>query len=311
MEFRRYDHVERLGHDEVAGIELGEVYVFPKLDGANASVWADADRVLRAGSRNREVTPGEDNHGFAAWAYAHPQLGEMLRDHPQLIIYGEWLVPHTIKFYRDEAWRRFWIFDVWDRLTEQYLPFEAYRSLARECYGLDVIDPLWRATNPSENQLRKATEGNTFLVCDGAGLGEGVVIKRYDWRNKYGRQPWAKVVRNEFKEENRKAFGVAERGGEYQAELDLAHRAVTPALVVKERAKIEAALRHPGGLLQEAPSDHRRALIPRLLGTVYHAVVTEELWDFVKRTKPAPTIDFGKLQRAVVAETKRCAPDLF
>lgn len=301
MEFRRFDHVERLGHDEVAGIELGEVYVFPKLDGTNASVWCDgASGLPRAGSRNREITPSDDNHGFAAWAYVDPRLRELVRNHRSLILYGEWLVPHTLKTYRDDAWRRFWIFDVWDRMTERYLPFEEYRSLARECYGLDVIDPLWRATNPSEDQLRRATEGNTYLVCDGAGLGEGVVIKRYDWTNKYGRQPWAKVVRNEFKEDNRRAFGVAERGAEYQAEVDLAQRAVTPALVQKERAKIEAL----GDV-------DRRSLIPRLLGTVYHCVVTEELWDFVKRTKPAPTIDFGKLQRAVFAQTKRVAPDLF
>ena len=38
MKFREYTHVERYGNDEVQGIEYGELYIFPKLDGTNASV---------------------------------------------------------------------------------------------------------------------------------------------------------------------------------------------------------------------------------------------------------------------------------
>ena len=37
MSFRQYMHIERFGNEEVLGIELGESYVFPKLDGTNAS----------------------------------------------------------------------------------------------------------------------------------------------------------------------------------------------------------------------------------------------------------------------------------
>ena len=38
MKFRRYQHIERFGNDEVAGIEDGTCYVFPKIDGTNA-IW--------------------------------------------------------------------------------------------------------------------------------------------------------------------------------------------------------------------------------------------------------------------------------
>ncbi len=37
--FRRYNHVERLGHYKVDGIDIGKVHIFPKLDGTNSSVW--------------------------------------------------------------------------------------------------------------------------------------------------------------------------------------------------------------------------------------------------------------------------------
>ena len=36
-EFKKYQHVERLGTSEVQGIENGMCYVFPKIDGTNAS----------------------------------------------------------------------------------------------------------------------------------------------------------------------------------------------------------------------------------------------------------------------------------
>ena len=41
MKFEKYQHVERFGTSEVEGIELGRTYVFPKLDGTNASVWLE------------------------------------------------------------------------------------------------------------------------------------------------------------------------------------------------------------------------------------------------------------------------------
>ena len=52
MQFTKYQHLERLGTTEVEGIEVGEVYVFPKLDGTNASVWVDAEPYYRKSKRN-------------------------------------------------------------------------------------------------------------------------------------------------------------------------------------------------------------------------------------------------------------------
>ena len=39
MEFRKYQHIERYGRNEVLGIEQGVCYVYPKIDGTNSSVW--------------------------------------------------------------------------------------------------------------------------------------------------------------------------------------------------------------------------------------------------------------------------------
>jgi RNA ligase-like protein len=44
-----------------------EVILTEKIDGTNASVHVGEDGTVRAGSRTRWVTPGDDNFGFAAW----------------------------------------------------------------------------------------------------------------------------------------------------------------------------------------------------------------------------------------------------
>src|SRR3990167_2374121 len=105
-EFRPYMHVERYGNDEVQGIELGECYVFPKLDGTNASVWNGGGEI-KAGSRTRELTLEQDNAGFYAAILENDSIQEFLIYHPTKRLYGEWLVPHSLKTYREDAWRRF------------------------------------------------------------------------------------------------------------------------------------------------------------------------------------------------------------
>ena len=39
MEFKRYQHVERIGTEKVKGLLDGKVYVFPKLDGTNTQIY--------------------------------------------------------------------------------------------------------------------------------------------------------------------------------------------------------------------------------------------------------------------------------
>ena len=63
-ELIKYQHIERIGTDETDGILIGSVYVFPKLDGTNASVWLNSDGTIGAGSRNRTLSAQSDNAGF-------------------------------------------------------------------------------------------------------------------------------------------------------------------------------------------------------------------------------------------------------
>jgi hypothetical protein len=59
-----------------------------KLDGTNATIYITETAQVFAGSKNKWITPDEDNHGFAKWVKAHE--GELLSLGPGMFR-GEWL----------------------------------------------------------------------------------------------------------------------------------------------------------------------------------------------------------------------------
>jgi hypothetical protein len=300
MGFVKYQHIERLKTDAVDGIDVGVCYIFPKLDGTNASIWWDGD--IRAGSRTRQLTIEQDNAGFYRWVLDNEaKFIPFFELHPEARLFGEWLVPHSLKTYREEAWRRFWIFDVVQ--DETHMPYELYHPRLDKL-ELDYIPAICKISNPTREQLDWILQANTYLIKDGEGAGEGIVIKNYDYENRFGRQTWAKLVRNEFKEANRKEFGLPDLSGRKQVEAEIAAHYVTEAFVLKTRAKCESAVRDTGGFVD------RKILIPRLLGTCFHDIVVEETWNACKKWKN-PTINFGKLQRHVIHMVKKHAKDLF
>lgn len=307
--FIRYQHIEKWGHIETEGIQFGECYVFPKLDGTNAQVWfCDDEETIKAGSRNRTLSLEKDNAGFLAHVLENETLTRFMNAHKHIRLYGEWLVPHTIGGYREDAWRQFYIFDVYDHAVDRMLTYEEYASIPGiGC--LNIIMPLAKIYNPEENNILHLVNNNTYLMMDGAGLGEGVVVKNYKFQNKFGRQVWAKYVRSEFKDDNRKAMGFSEMIGSVTNESYLADKYITHTFVDKERAKIELDM----GIDRSVPltKEQRKEFYPRLLQTVYYTVVKEEMLDMIKDLKGDKVINFKKLSQHVGAKTKEICSDLF
>lgn len=300
IEFDKYQHIERIGTENVQNIEMGTCYIFPKIDGTNSQLWwtiEDGIGRLHAGSRNRELSyPDGDNQGFFRWCIE--ERGELFasffRKHPNLRLYGEWLVPHTLKTYRDDAWRKMYVFDVKD--GERYLSYEEYQPLLEE-FNIEYIPPICKVENPSYERLINQLEKNEFLIADGNGSGEGIVIKNYEFRNKFGHVVWAKIVKNEFKASHAKAQ-VTELKESKLVEQEIVNRYITLSLIDKEIAKIV-----DGGEWQSK-------YIPRLLNTVYYCLITEESWNFIKEFKN-PTIDFKKVMYFTTAKIKELKPKFF
>lgn len=297
MEFIKYPSLVRLGNTEVEGILEGQCHVFPKIDGTNASVWHDGTEI-QAGSRNRHLSLEADNAGFLAHVRDNEALNHFFYKHPTLRLYGEWLVPHALKTYRDEAWRKFYIFDVMD--GERFLPYDEYKEILDIHDDLDYLPSFVSVKDPREERLYNYLEANNFLIKDGEGIGEGIVIKNYDFVNKYGRVTWAKLVSSEFNETKFKTYGPSEVNETSYVEEKIAREFTTTALVEKTVAKI----------LNDKDDGWSAKDIPRLLNTVFYDIVNEDMWDIIKKYKQ-PTIDFRRLMRYVIAEIKVKKPEYF
>ena len=78
IEFQEFNKIYRLFRD---------IVITEKIDGTNAQVCISGDGNIMAGSRNRFITPEDDNFGFAKWVQANKEdlltLGS--GNH-----YGEW-----------------------------------------------------------------------------------------------------------------------------------------------------------------------------------------------------------------------------
>jgi hypothetical protein len=78
MEFKSFSKIARLSRD---------VIITEKIDGTNGLIAISEDGEFAVGSRNRWITPGDDNAGFALWAYTN--MDELMRLGPGYH-YGEW-----------------------------------------------------------------------------------------------------------------------------------------------------------------------------------------------------------------------------
>lgn len=294
-DFVKYQHLERFGTDEVDGINIGTCYIFPKLDGTNASAWIE-DGAICGGSRNRKLSLDDDNAGFLAWLLEQENLAKVLTENPDLRFYGEWLVPHSLKTYRSDAWRRFYVFDVM-REDGTYMSFDEYKLIC-DAYAIDYIPCTCKAKNPTYEVLHEETLRNKYLLQENSGHGEGVVIKNYDYKNKFGRAVWAKLITNTFKDKH-----IKEMGGTSieikMVEEEIVAEFVTPHMVDKVVEKIR---------LQQGAFNAKN--IPQLLGMTFHDLVTEELWEAIKKHKN-PKIDFKTLHHFTVRKIKEVKRELF
>ena len=310
MTFVRYQHIVKLDAGDAKGLTDGLCHVFPKMDGSNGSVFVEEDGI-RCASRNQKL---DGNHPMTKWALGNPGIVSLLSDHPQLRLYGEWMVPHTIRDYTDDTWNRLLVFDVvtdtgefhaefdddeghavLDHSGDAYLPYSVYSRLL-DHYGVEYIPETATVDFPTESQLMElADTASTYRVKD-EGVGEGIVVKRYGYRNLGGEEVWAKVLSSRFGA--MKGYQLSRRQKtDGSVEDEIAADSVTVHLVEKEYAKIAA---ETGGYVHPA----------RLLGVVWKCVIDECLWDEIRKHRN-PTIDFRRLKANVERLVKTAKPELY
>lgn len=288
MNYKSYQHIEKIGTIETEGILNGTVHLSYKIDGSNGCVFLNDNNTLSFGSRKRQLSLENDNMGFMASFVTNKDLYNKLLNillkHPNYIIYGEWLVPVTIKRYNNDAWRKFYIFDVLDMGSGLYLPFDDYKELLDE-NGLLYIPEIAVLTNPTEDDIKCYLEKTGDFLIE-SGLGEGIVIKNYNYRNKYGRITWAKILTEDFKN-NKKESRMKSHNAKLDGDLEqlIINATLTSEHILKEKHKIEEAY---GGWSSKNISE--------LLNRTFDEYLRDNLQIIIKKYK-YPTINFMKLKQ--------------
>ena len=287
--YKKYQHIEKLGSSEVEGILEGKVYLSYKIDGTNSCIWMKDDGTLGFGSRNRELSLDDDNAKFMASikndTELYSSLFKYLSEYPTHIIYGEWLVPHTLKTYNDNAWRQFYIFDIYDTEYQRYIPYPHYNEYLTEFYpNLKMIPTIAVLDNPTEEEIKSYLDKTGDWLVK-AGLGEGIVIKNYDFVNKYGRTTWAKVLCEDFRNTKSKVRSEnRENKDENPIEYEII-KLLTLEHILKEKTKIE-----------EKYDGWSDKYIFELLNRVFNEFWRDN-WEIILKKFKMPTISFKKLKQ--------------
>lgn len=100
MEFQPFPKIPRLNRP---------VVITEKIDGTNATVYIGENGEFLTASRNRWITPDDDNYGFSAWA--HRNMEELLRLGPGWHR-GEWWGAGIQKRYTIHDRRMWHLFNV-------------------------------------------------------------------------------------------------------------------------------------------------------------------------------------------------------
>lgn len=286
----KYQHIERMGHEEVDGLLNGQVLIQTKLDGANLSVAWHPDQGMVVASRNMVVSlGGRPDHGFngaVEYCLTHRGLTSLFAVHPMWVVRGEWCVRHSIN-YGKEHYQHLYVFDIEEQ--GRYVHPDVWGPLL-DNFGIRRIKTLAVFDSPTLDQLTPYTDGPDEF---GAQAKEGIVIKNYAFVNKFGRTQWGKLVTADFKTANKLAFG-AHKSDAY--ELQFAANTVTVAGVLKTIHKMR--------------DEKARGITVRdmaeLLGRVYYDCFQEELWDFVKKNR-VRAFNFHEARRLAEQKTREIA----
>lgn len=200
MKQKKYLDIERLKEKYKSAFNKGEhIVIQEKLDGANSAICYDAETgSLVAFSRRQRLTEDNNLQGFYVYVLTlDPVKWADATSNGRYIVFGEWLVKHTIK-YPDELLRNFYVFDVWDTEVEQYVPWFLTHQIA-QALGLKTVPIFYDGEFTSWEDLY-AFVGRTEMQAEPTG--EGIVIKSQDrLDNKFSGTPaYVKIVAKEFSE---------------------------------------------------------------------------------------------------------------
>ena len=293
---KKYLDIERCKQKYAETFNVGEdIVIQEKIDGSNASIRYDEESgTLKAFSRRLELSADNTLNGF--WDYVQTLNLDTFKEilGSRYIVFGEWMgAKHAIK-YPENVYGKFWMFDVWDTQTEQYLPYEETRSFYDKLIACGNEDnkfnfvPVFYIGKFESWEKTSELVGRTEVGAEPAG--EGIILKRQDYLDsKSSRLPfYVKIVSEQFSEVHKSKKQKAidpEAIAKKEANLALAATIVTPQRVQKMLYKFIE-----DGLLPQDWDEHNLKDISKILPNAIYKDCVKEENETVQQVE-----DFGKV----------------
>lgn len=293
---KKYLDIERCKQKYAETFNVGEdIVIQEKIDGSNASIRYDEESgTLKAFSRRLELNADNTLNGF--WDYVQTLNLDTFKEilGSRYIVFGEWMgAKHAIK-YPENVYGKFWMFDVWDAQTEQYLPYEETRSFydkliacGNEGNKFNFVPVFYIGKFESWEKISELV-GRTEVGAEPSG--EGIVIKRQNCLDsKSSRLPfYVKIVSEQFSEVHKSKKQKVidpEAIAKKEANLALAATIVTPQRVQKMIYKFIE-----DGLLPQDWDEHNLKDISKILPNAIYKDCVKEENETVQQVE-----DFGKV----------------
>lgn len=293
---KKYLDIERCKQKYAETFNVGEdIVIQEKIDGSNASIRYDEESgTLKAFSRRLELSADNTLNGF--WDYVQTLNLDTFKEilGSRYIVFGEWMgAKHAIK-YPENVYGKFWMFDVWDTQTEQYLPYEETRSFYDKLVACGNEDnkfnfvPVFYIGKFESWEKTSELVGRTEVGAEPTG--EGIVIKRQNCLDsKSSRLPfYVKIVSEQFSEVHKSKKQKAidpEAIAKKEANLALAATIVTPQRVQKMIYKFIE-----DGLLPQDWDEHNLKDISKILPNAIYKDCVKEENETIQQVE-----DFGKV----------------
>ena len=306
--YRSYTHLEKLDKDVVKDIlHCNHIIIQVKLDGSNACVWDAGDGTVACGSRKRNLSTTSDNGGFYNYinTSTDPEVGflrNFCKDHPDYIVYGEFLgVPGqkllgTIKDYVESG---FFIFDVFDASIGEYLPYATWSKFFENNYHRVVpliadLDNIHCGVT-IETLIDAYADKTNFNMPDGM-RGEGLVIKAEpSYRDIYGNIQIGKIVLDEFHARKKQKVKAPAMTAD-ECINAFVENYCTAAFMAKEQNKVMLAL----GM--DEWKNNGKCIGMTIQGCL-NELMQEEFWDYFK--KHLVVLDLAALKYAIEVKVRK------
>lgn len=268
----KYPKIMALHKEECEWILEWEVYVQEKIDWANCSIWYDEWLCVWSRTQSIMIKWEIKNHfrGCCEYIKNHEWINNLLKDNPSFRLYWERLVSHTIIYPADKM-NKFYLFDI--LVDWEFIDIDTVYQYANTYW---ILTPaLLHKGEVDKVKLKWLLDMQPMWVP-----WEWVVVKNFNFINKFYDKQYAKLVRPDFKESNNIVFGNFEKNN---IEDEFAAKFINEARVLKIVNKIE----------QQQDAKITIEKTPMVLWLIYHDVFTEELWSFCWNK----TINFWMLKK--------------